>query len=52
MLPAPEDVGARLDEIMQSKSVSSIETAILFMMSRYNFSFDDLKKIIGGISPC
>lgn len=45
-LQAAEDVGATLDEIMKSKSTESIETAILYMMHRYNFDFDHLKKII------
>lgn len=50
-LQAAEDVGATLDEIMKSKTSASIETAILYMMHRYNFDFDHLKKIIDCACP-
>lgn len=47
----PEGVGATLDMIMRQKTTESIEMATLYMMNRYSFDFDHLRRVIECTYP-
>lgn len=45
------EIEAELDRLLSDESIGTVETAILHLMSKYDFDISDLKRIVNSTLP-